>query len=250
MTTRSLKLVAALCCATACSQTAGATRATITPPPHYVEHVQRTYASRQSERFRELMSEHFGFAAWARDAASIGDVGSTQDALLLLANYGYLDSVPGAWLPRVHALQDDARNAARSTSIAALAHGVARLGGACGDCHAATAGGPQVSGIAPERPPLATDSFPDRMFRHHRAITALWLGLVGPSDSVWNEGASNLVSASAGLRIDEPPPTGFQEALGRLQQLGARARLARTQHERVAAYGQLLAACADCHQRE
>ena len=244
-------LTAAVCCASAaCSQNAGAAPDTMTPHPHYVEHVQRTYASHQSQSFRDLMSEHFGFAAWARDAASIGDVVATQDALLLLANYAYVDAVPGAWLPRVRALQEDARGVSRSTSIDSLARGVARLGRACGDCHTATGGGPTVSGIAPERPPVAADSLPERMFRHRRAITALWLGLVGPSDDVWNEGASNLVSASAELRVEQPLPPGFREALGHLQQLGARARLARTQHERAETYGQLLGECANCHRRE
>ncbi|HKU39656.1 MAG TPA: hypothetical protein VJR89_15960 [Polyangiales bacterium] len=244
---RTLKAISLAAALAACSHTASA------PPTlqtaEHVERVQHTSAQRQSGRFRGLMSEHFGFSVWARDAVVIGDLAAARDALRLLADYAYTDVVPGAWLPRVRALQDDARDAARAESIGEVARGVARLGGACGSCHAATGGGPALHGAAPERYPPEHDSFPDRMFRHQRAMSALWAGLVAPSTAIWDEGAATLAAASAELDVETPLRQSLRDGLAQLQQLAERARLATNQVERADSYAALLVSCVSCHER-
>jgi hypothetical protein len=215
----------------------------------YIERVQQTRAAGQSEQFRALMSEHFGFAAWARDATSIGDVTAAREALLNLANHTYDGIVPGAWLPRVRAMQDQARGVAGATRLDQLANGVAQLGRACGECHAATGGGPAVSEPRREPPPTEPDSFPDRMFRHRNAIEQLWLGLIAPSDAVWQEGALQLARSTSELHMQGAVPEDIDQALRELNWLGVQATLAREPFDRAESYGHVLGACAECHSR-
>jgi mono/diheme cytochrome c family protein len=233
----------------ACSHASGAQRELSAPSPHYVERVQQARASGHSERFQALMSEHFGFAAWARDATSIGDVDSAREALLNLASHANEGSVPGVWLPRVRALADDARSAADATTIEGLANGVAQIGRACGECHAATGGGPAVSTPAWQASEQGPDTFPDRMFRHRNAIEQLWLGLVAPSTALWNRGAAELAHASSDVRVEGVLPASYEHAFRNLQDLGRQALSGGTPDERAQSYARVLGACADCHTR-
>lgn len=233
----------------ACSHSAHVSQKTEPAGVRYVERVQRARVEGHTDRLSALMSDHFRFTAWARDATSIGDMAAAREALLNLANYAYDDVVPGAWLPRVRALQEDARGVAGAASLETLANGVAGLARECGDCHAATGGGPAVSRPAPDSQHGARDSFPDRMFRHRQAIEQLWTGLITPSNAVWEQGAFELSRVSAELDVQGELPAEFADAFQRLTSLGARARLARTAPEREQSYGLVLGACADCHRR-
>lgn len=231
-----------------CSHASGAPAPLSGTSTHYVERVQRAHVEGHSERLQGLMSEHFGFVAWARDAASIGDVAAAREALLNLANAND-DAVPGAWLPRVRTLKEDARAVARSTSLDQLAHGVAQLGRVCGECHRATGGGPAVSAPSQGAIERGADTFPDRMFRHREAIEALWMGLVAPSTASWNHGAAELAHASAQIRVEGELPAEYARAFKNLQDLGKRALLGGTPLDRAQSYGRILSACADCHTR-
>ena len=177
---------------------------------------------------------------------SRGDYSAVRSALTALANYPYLDSVPGAWLPRVRALQDEAGAVAKRENSAELALGVANVARACGDCHAATGGGVPVSIVERDRA-NGPDSLPDRMFRHERAATEMWFGLVAPSDAAWNAGAKSLATASLQVEIHGDPPPRFRQALQNVRFLGATAERTKNPADRARVYANLLRSCADCH---
>jgi hypothetical protein len=214
--------------------------------PAQVETVAQARAPRQSPQFRALMSEHFGFTAAARNSMVRGDLQAVRDALTQLAEYPYTDSVPSAWLPRVRALQEQARAIAHSEKVAVLAHGIADLARGCGDCHRATDGGIAADVVAQEQS-TRIDTLPDRMFRHDRAAEQMWLGLIAPSSEAWDDGAHRLANASIEVEIHGDPPTGFMRALHHVRFLGASAGRVEGSIDRARVYGNLLAACADCH---
>jgi cytochrome c553 len=192
------------------------------------------------------MSEHFGFAAAARDAMTRGDLPAVRESLLQLADYPYTESVPGAWLPRVRALQDDARATAQATTLESVAAGVSVVARACGDCHHATGGALAASVVAREQA-QRPDTLPERMFRHRRAAEQMWLGLIAPSRAAWNDGATSLANASFEVEVHGRPPARFAEGLESVRALGKRSLFAETREDQARAYAALLSACANCH---
>ncbi len=216
------------------------------PRPTPVERVARTTVPSPSTGFDAVMSQHFGHASAARDAIVRGDETGARKALLELASDPSLGSVPGAWLPRVRALQADARAAAGREDFAGLADGVANLARACGDCHEATGGG-VATAILEAAPSERADTLADRMVRHERAAEQLWLGLIAPADASWKAGANTLATAPFEIEVHGDPPAHLAQALHHVRFLGSTAERTQSRPDRARVYAHLLRTCADCH---
>jgi hypothetical protein len=148
-------------------------------------------------------------------------------------------------------LVDDMRVAAgevvKAKDLPTAAVVAARLGRTCSRCHERQSA---VVTFAWEPAPADGLALATQMRRHQWAAARLWEGLVGPSDEMWNEGASALakakldeVAASGGM------PRGDVAALAaKTRELATRAMTIDNGEERMTLYGELLSTCAGCHE--
>ena len=90
------------------------------------------------------------------------------------------------------------------------------------------------------------------MLEHQVAVQQLVEGLVVPSDATWRNGARALAAApmnATELPVDAAVRRQLAPTEERLHRLATGAAEADDPFARAAFYGQLLAACADCHTR-
>lgn len=146
----------------------------------------------------------------------------------------------GPWAASVMVVRERAAELSRAATVEEGVRGVAKLGAACGDCHAEA-----TTGLLFANPPLVPPDKPTidaRMLRHRWAADRLWEGVVGNADAAWMAGLTVLSSSP----LEQPPD---RAALARqLKQLADRARRDRTGvRGRAAVYGEILGVCAACH---
>lgn len=194
---------------------------------------------------RVLMHEHFIITMLSRNAVIVGDLEAAREPANALADHRYAADLPAAWEESLDRLQDAARQAAVARDLPAAARGVAEMARVCGDCHLAASGKAEL-GDSSEPASGKTDSVEERMGRHILALDRMWIGLTGPSDDAWRDGAKVLVHAPAKTRGQELTPE-FRAALREVRALGTRAERAAGSVQRAEVYGQLLSTCAGCH---
>jgi len=116
----------------------------------------------------------------------------------------------------------------------------------CAECHRAVGVMPSPSAIV--RPDVG--GLVGHMLEHQRAIDDLLQGLLIPSAPQWSRGAERLRVAPLrqGDLPRDPLLTGsVKRADARVHQIAEQAVLASSPLSRAAAYGDLLATCAECH---
>lgn len=146
----------------------------------------------------------------------------------------------GPWASRVMTVRERAAELARATTVDDGVRGVAKLGAACGDCHAEVTTGLGFANpppVPPDKPTIEA-----RMLRHRWAADRLWEGIVGNADDAWMEGLAVLSSSP----LEQPAD---RAALARrLKQLADRARRDKSgTTARAVTYGEILQVCASCH---
>ena len=197
------------------------------------------------------MRAHFDQALLLHDAVIRGDLAAVGPAARALAQQ-VTESQPGSRLPETSrplaALADGARKVAEAKTILEAAIDTAGMLSACGRCH-------RASGVTPAFPapaqPVAA-GLSGHMLEHQAAVRLLVEGLVAPSDTTWRNGARALASAplnATELPVDAAVRTQLAPTEERLHRLATGAAEANDPAARAAFYGQLLAACADCHTR-
>lgn len=195
-----------------------------------------------------LMSSHFLITISARNAVMDGDLFALRAIVDPLATYIYPMQLPAGWSPKLEALQSAARRTVEARTIDHAAQGVAAMAKVCGDCHIETSGDAKLSSTLPKEHTPPSDTLAQRMDRHAWALGNLWIGLTGPSDTAWTDGATALaqsrakmIGANTALRGDMRPE------LKALRAIGADALSAKTSEARAELYGRALATCAYCH---
>jgi len=139
-----------------------------------------------------------------------------------------------------------ARAIANARSIQEAAARTAELGAACGQCHEATGGGPDLA-LLTEVP--TGGGVVNHMRRHLWGADRMWEGLVAPSDTFWSAGASVFTEMPL-LRNDwENVDAAAAQWANRLHGIGLQAATRRTIEERSDAYAEMLRSCAGCHAR-
>jgi hypothetical protein len=195
-----------------------------------------------------LMNDHFLITMWARDRVIEGNVDALRKPLVALASFHYPPEVPASWTESLTRLQDAARATSEAGTLDNAAHGVAAMARVCGDCHLKTSGRAelQLARYADTQKP--SDSLIERMQRHKWALDRMWIGLTGPSDAAWDDGAAALQHAPPKMKSDHPVLRGDpRPELATLRALGARAIEAKSSADRAEIYGRALATCAYCH---
>ena len=191
------------------------------------------------------MDEHYGAIREMHLGVVHGLIDHVRERARWLGAHLVVPDAP-AIAAQVAAVRAEAANLAETPDLDEAAAGVARLSGACGACHLAAG----ATTTFPYEPlPRATRTLADRMLRHRWAAARMWEGLVGPSETLWREGARTLASAPL---IDDPrlaavPERDRLRALARgVRRLARRATTAPAE-SRVELYGELLETCAGCH---
>ncbi len=135
-----------------------------------------------------------------------------------------------------------AREAAEATDIGSAAAAVARVGEACGSCHAENKVQPIILGQVRRRD---GKTLVERMGRHMWSADLMWQGLISHSVLPWQEGARAL--AKAPLFKAGPDMGVSQSRLDEISALATEALKPQSWKSRAEVYGRFLAACSDCH---
>jgi hypothetical protein len=173
--------------------------------------------------------------------------GHLEEAKQLAGWLGSHDEpTPPEWQSFVDELHTSARAVEKASDLPTAASLAARLGRACSKCHETH---DAIVTFAWEPPPDESAALASQMKRHQWAAARLWDGLVGPSDSLWEEGSKVLsttqldtVKASNGVVRGDVPALA-----ARVRELALRATKLTDHDERAELYGQLLSTCAGCH---
>jgi cytochrome c553 len=200
---------------------------------------------------RERMHARLAATRRIERAIAFGDLDAAHREARLVATLDEPDLLP-AWRPYVDQIRSSARQIELAEGLVAAAKTSALLGRRCAQCHEATSArivfpkvpAPSSSGSPPGGPKL-----PSHMASHQWATERLWEGLVGPSSDRWLEGARALAQAPLTIVAegDLPPDLAVGNDVARIRLLATRAQTAKTQDDRAALYGDLLATCARCH---
>lgn len=223
--------------------TTGTTNATATQP--------RAGTAEPPDRAAHMQST-FWQAINARDAIIEGNLPSAKHFADELAHHDYAAALPEDWKHWVKTMQQRAEELTLAPDIAAASQAVSMIALSCGECHAQMQAGP--SGAPPEDPHAqykSEESLSERMVRHELAADDLWLGLVEPSEELWQRGTVTLTRAplEPPTRGGEPVDPGIASEIEQIRGLAKTARTASSYQARAETYGQILSHCGSCHYR-
>lgn len=191
------------------------------------------------------MRHHFTEATRLHEAVIRGDLPAVHAAARGLADMPLPSALPQGTDRFVEVIRASARRAAEAPDLAAAAAATAQVLSQCGACH--------LTSVRPALPqPTARDlsGVVGHMREHQRSVDEMLQGLVIPSTSQWTRGAERLQAdpLSADRLPSDPGLTrDVRQAEAQVHEIGARAAAATDTGARVAAYSELLTACAQCH---
>jgi hypothetical protein len=205
-------------------------------------------AGQPAATVRPRMRQHFSQGAAIRDAVIRADLNAIREPATWLAEHPQTD-LPASAASNVREMQRLASAVASAPDLAQAAQGVAKLAAACGACHTAVNATPTLVAAFPRG---ENETLAGHMRKHYRAADLLYRGLVVPSDHSWNAGATALIGDPVELELQRAstPQPEIEALAKRLHGLAQEAAKAANAAARSEVYGQMLATCSDCHQRQ
>ncbi len=206
-----------------------------------------TEVNEPASEFTAKMKLHYELATEARNAVISGEVSKVKAAAAKLRDTES-PKVPESWEPGLKQMKDAATQLAGVTDVDAAGEGVARLAQSCAACHAVTGGGP----IADVNEAMKMDHAKGEvhMSKHLWAADGMWLGLVGPSDKLFDKTAAALAETHLHALAQEgveDVPEEFKTLEMQIHELAASAAKSHNAEERAKLYGHFLGNCARCH---
>lgn len=195
---------------------------------------------------RERMDDHFGAVVRLQRALMRGELEQVRDeATYLIAHAD--DAGLEAWRPHVAAMTAAAAQVKDAPDLVAAAGLAANLGLQCRRCHTAERA---IVAFAWEPVPASDGSVRTRMQRHAWAAARMWEGLIGPSDELWQLGASIMMGTELQALSSARPAADHDvaDAIARVEVLAREAITAATPEAEAAVQGDLMASCVRCHQ--
>jgi hypothetical protein len=194
------------------------------------------------------MDEHFTKVRTIEEAVIRGDIEDVRESAMWVADNQGLAGLPANLQPKIDELKGSARAAAAARDIWSAAQATASMVATCGACHKTANATPTMA--PPAMPPAQPAGMPGHMLAHQHAVDLMYQGLVGPSDDAWKKGAEELKKAPLTLKELPKDPLLTKEIAaieGAVHAMADRAETAVETRARVALYGELIAACANCH---
>lgn len=192
------------------------------------------------------MHDHFSQVDLIQTAVVRGDLEAVWEPARWLSKHAMELEGTAVTEPLLHRVAETSARAAEASSLQEAAQAVATLTALCGACHVAS--GTQVA--IPIEKPVAVGGIVGHMNDHMRAVAELQSGLIEPSETFWSNGVRTLDAAPL-KRSKLPKDRLLSEAIvsveAEVHQMAGRARAATTLEQRAAAFGDLLARCAECH---
>ena len=186
------------------------------------------------------MLDHFALASRAQEAVINGDLDGARMAGRALSGLGMPSTFPPDYRPYFDEVSERSSELAESDTLNEAAARLSQVGVACGICHSANNAGPKLDAAAlPQTPWVTVEHMP----RHKWAADWMWLGLIGPSDAAWRQGASALSNVPV-FESDLPPEFARLEA--QVHDLAA-AMDGASALDRPLLYAQFIASCGECH---
>lgn len=216
------------------------------PVKETTETARRPAAPAPDTAEREGMRRHFAAVAAMRDAVIAGRLPQLRAAAETFREEELAQEHPPDWGHDVAAMREATADSMVAESLADAAAAVARLAGACGDCHRTLDAVPRIE-MPPQ--PHATRGVAAVMELHAWSVDRMWDGIVFPSEDCWLEGTAAFEALpGCGESPARPQPPGADSMCGRMQALARAAHVRDQAGAKIEVYGQLLATCADCHQ--
>jgi mono/diheme cytochrome c family protein len=193
-----------------------------------------------------FMQHHFGLVTAVHDALIAGDLQLVRQHASQLENAADPTGLPASAGPYVTVMHRAAGRAAAADDLEDAASATSAMLAACGDCHRAVGTMPAL----PTPSPPAMGGVVGHMLQHSRAMDSLAQGLIVPSTSAWQVGATALESAP--LRKRELPRDAkltreILETEQWIHDLAGRAKESTETRSRIYVYSELLESCATCH---
>jgi len=190
------------------------------------------------------MNEHFAQVREVEDAVMRGDLEAAAGPARSLLEHQEVPGLPPGTLKYVVDMRNSAMGVTSTDNVGNAAVATATMVATCGQCHAASGATPKMPAVTPSAP---AEGVASHMRDHEYAINLLGEGLIGPSDTLWREGAEALKAAPL-VATDFPEvPANIAASAARVHELADRALTATDTGARVAIYGELIGSCAACH---
>lgn len=208
------------------------------------EQDQRDLVAKLQE-VRDHMHARFAASRRIEMAIAFGDLDRARSEAQAIATVDE-PAARAEWQPYIQNVRSAAEQITQATDTPAAARASAQLGRRCAECHAAARANIK---FARELPPPSSSRLTTQMAMHQWAAGRLWEGLIGPSPTLWMQGARGLADMRWPIVAegDVPPEIGVADDVQRLHLHARRAVDAVTLDERATAYGEILATCAGCH---
>jgi cytochrome c553 len=192
------------------------------------------------------MADHFGKVGELEAAIVRDDLEGAKAAAQWIAEHQQASGLPARTEGYVTATKNAARAVAASASLGNAGVAAAFAVAACGECHAAAK-------VAPKMPELsAPPTLPGtaaHMRVHKYAMDLMYRGMVGPSETLWKQGAEVLEGSPLRDNDLTKVPEDIVASETHVHELARRAAQAVDTGAKIAIYGELIGGCASCHAR-
>lgn len=193
------------------------------------------------------MKEHFDRVVTIQQAVVRGDLEDVREPARWIADNQSNEGLPSPAHALIANMRSVARRAADATTLPAAGAAAGELVVTCGNCHAALATRPKLPPV-PD-PPVKTGTV-GHMLEHQHAVDLMYQGIVGPSDELWNKGASELKAAPLARKDLPRDPALTNEVVAseaKTHQLAEKALQTTDANGRAAIYGEVISGCGSCH---
>lgn len=192
----------------------------------------------------EEMHERYWTLTDVRDHLVDGDLDAAKASVTELRELPTNKRIRRKWRAHVAAVDTALATVADAQNLDAAATGVGLAAAACGECHTASEGGPNLSGAG--NVPSKEWKDGQNMVLHRWAMDWMWLGLLDDNQDAWALGAKELDNRPLLFRYGNGAPDSVAALEQRVYDLAENATTTDAE-QRGETFGVLVATCSSCH---